>query len=338
MRAGNQRPIVDEKGRRKNAAARARRLAENKADSMPAVAPLDGPKAERVVAGELISPSPRGGVVEVFQQRYLLGLIVRRELAQMYAASLLGLAWSYIQPAIRFAVYYLVFAFILGAHLDTPYFALHLFTGMVFVHYFAETWGGGTRSIWANRALVLKMRMPREIFPVASMVVAMYHTFPQVLVLIVCCLISGWSITWASVGALVLGLALLVTFALAMGLFFAAINVFARDVQNIVATIQQFIHFMVPMMYSFSLVYEQREDHPIIYQLYIANPLAEAVMLIQKFFWWTLLSPEQQAANPHEFAPDLYTRGFIMLAISIAMLYFAQKFFAKVEGKFPERL
>ena len=49
------------------------------------------------------------------------------------------------------------------------------------VHYFGETWSGGTRSIWQNKALVKKMRMPREIFPVASMLVAAYHTLPQLL-------------------------------------------------------------------------------------------------------------------------------------------------------------
>ena len=58
---------------------------------------------------------------------------------------------------------------------------------MVFVHYFTETWGGGTRSIWNNRNLVMKMRVPREIFPVASMVAAMYHTGPQLLILVVTC-------------------------------------------------------------------------------------------------------------------------------------------------------
>ena len=90
----------------------------------------------------------------------------------------------------RFGVYYLVMGFILKLHKDTPYFAIHLFTGIVVVHYFGETWSGGTRSIWQNKGLVKKMRMPREIFPVASMLVAAYHTLPQLLVLVLVCLLS----------------------------------------------------------------------------------------------------------------------------------------------------
>ena len=136
-----------------------------------------------------VAPPRAAGSSRSIQQPYLLRLIVSRQLAQMYAASLLGLLWSYVQPAMRFGVYYVVMGFILQLHKDTPYFAIHLFTGIVVVHYFGETWSGGTRSIWQNKGLVQKMRMPREIFPVASMVVAAYHTLPQMLVLVVVCLL-----------------------------------------------------------------------------------------------------------------------------------------------------
>ena len=53
-------------------------------------------------------------------------------------------------------------------------------------------------------------------------------------------------------GPVLLGVAILVTFAMAMALFFSALNVFFRDFQNIVQTIMQFMHFLVPMMYPFS--------------------------------------------------------------------------------------
>jgi len=341
MRAANKaaakqqkRHQTDESGRRHNAARKARRLLEKKADSMPVV-PLEGPRLERVVEADLVPPSPRGGLAEVFQQRYLLRLIVTRQLAQMYAASLLGLLWSYIQPALRFAVYFTVFGVILKTHAGTPNFALHLFTGMVFVHYFTETWSGGTHSIWNNRTLVLKMRVPREIFPVASMVVAAYHTAPQVLILAVACALLGWHFSLAGFAAGALGIAILVCFSMALSLTFSALNVFFKDFQNIVSTFTQFLHFLVPMMYSYSYIAKMGEHHRCAYELYFADPLAEAVMLMQRLFWAPPLEPKQYA---HEFPPDLWERGFIMLAICIVLLVLAQKFFARLEGKFPERL
>jgi ABC-2 type transport system permease protein len=324
---------VDESGRRRNAARKARRLMEKKADSMPVVE-LSGPRQERVVDAELVDPAPRGGIREVLQQRYLLRLIVGRQLAQMYAASLLGLMWSYIQPGLRFAVYFFVFG-VVFKHEGTPNFALHLFAGMVFVHYFTETWSGGTRSIVQNRSLVMKMRVPREIFPVASMMVAAYHTGPQVLILIVVCLIVGWHFSWAAIAALVLGLAILISLSTAVALIFSALNVLFRDVQHIVATFTQFMHFLVPMMYAYSRIAKIADGHQWVYNVYFANPLAEAVLLMQRVFWAPSLKPGTYA---NEFPPDLWTRGLIQLACCLVLLIFAQKFFARLEGRFPERL
>ncbi|MGY2873981.1 ABC-2 type transport system permease protein [Marmoricola sp. URHA0025 HA25] len=326
---------TDEFGRRRNSKRKARKLLEKKADSMPVVE-LEGPRMERVVDAELVDPAPSGGIREVFRQRYLLRLIVSRQLAQMYAASLLGLLWSYIQPALRFAVYFFVFGVVLkNAHGGLPNFALHLFTGMVFVHYFTETWSGGTRSIWTNRALVLKMRVPREIFPVTSMMVAAYHTGPQVLILAISCAVIGWHFSLAGIAAGLLGLAILVSFSMALALIFSALNVFFKDFQNIVQTFTQFLHFLVPMMYAYSMLAKLGEHHKWAYELYFANPIAEAVMLLQRLFWAPTLEPEQYAK---EFPPDLWERGFIMLAVCLVLLVIAQKFFARLEGKFPERL
>ena len=339
MRAANKRAAaveVDESGRRKNAAKRARRLAEKQADAMPVVEAL-GPQQVRVVDAELVEPSPRGGLLEVFQNRYLLRLIVNRQLASMYAASALGLAWSYIQPAMRFGVYYLVMGLILGLHKGAPFFAMHLFTGMVVVHYFGETWNGGTRSIWNNKSLVQKNRLPREIFPVASALVAAYHTMPQLILLVIVCLVAGWHLTWTAIAAGVLGVLILVTFSMAMALIFSALNAFYRDFQNIVQTILQFMHFLVPMMYPFARVYAEHSTYPLLYQVYMANPVTQAVLLLQRLFWYPLIEDKSTIAG-RSFPPDLFERGLITLVACVFFLWFAQRFFARAEVSFPERL
>ncbi len=59
-----------------------------------------------------------------------------------------------------------------GLHQDVQNFAIHMFCGLIIVHFFNETFNAGTRSIVRNKALVQKMAMPREMFPVASMLVS----------------------------------------------------------------------------------------------------------------------------------------------------------------------
>ena len=77
-------------------------------------------------------------------------------------------------------------------------------------------------------------------------------------------------------------------------------------------------------------------NHPWVYELYMANPLAEAVLLMQKFFWAGTVDDQSKIAD--EFPPDLWERGLIMLGVCLVLLRLAQKLFSRLESKFPERL
>ena len=50
----------------------------------------------------LVSPFAGGGLIDVFRRRYLLKLLVQKEIRARYQGSLLGLMWSYVQPLVRF--------------------------------------------------------------------------------------------------------------------------------------------------------------------------------------------------------------------------------------------
>ncbi len=297
-------------------------------------APLTDPS--RVPEAPLASPSPRGGLLDVFRRRYLLSLLVRRELSARYQGSFLGLVWSYVQPLVRFFMYYFIIGQVIGLHQDVEQFGIHLFSAFVFVHYFTETFSAGTRSIVRNKALVKKMAMPREMFPVASMLVSAYHTLPQLVILTLACVFVGdWTPDAVGLGAGLLGFAIIGIFGTALALLFSAANVFFRDFQNIVATFTTFIHFMVPMIYPYEKVASRFGDGFV--EVYLANPIAEAVLLIQRCFWTgTTKNPDATVATG---MPDhLFTRGFIMLGISVILLGVAQVVFTRLENKFPERL
>ena len=71
--------------------------------------------------------------------------------------------------------------------------------------------------------------------------------------------------------------------------------------------------------------------------LYLANPIAEAVLLMQRCFWTTVTS--DPAATAATNIPDhLFTRGFIQLGACLVFLVFAQVIFMRLDNKFPERL
>ena len=187
----------------------------------------------RVVDAPLKSPAATTGLLEVFRRRYLLRLLVRREISSRYQGSVLGLLWSYINPLSQFFIYYVVMGVLFGLHKDVPNFAIHMFCGIIIVHFFTETFNAGTRSIVRNKALVEKMALPREMFPVASMLVSGYHVLPQVVIMIVVCLLLGWTPTMGGFAALVVALLIIALVGTAMALLFSAANVFFRDVGNV---------------------------------------------------------------------------------------------------------
>ena len=281
------------------------------------------------------APAPQGGLVDVFRHRYILKLLVRREISARYQGSVLGLLWSYVQPLTRFVMYYFVIGMVIGLDRGVEYFGIHMFAGMVFVHYFTETFTAGTRSIMRNSSIVKKMAMPREMFPVASMLVSAYHIIPQMVILLTVCMIVGWSPDVPGMLAGLLGFAIVAVLGTSLALLFSAANVFARDFSNIVQTLTNFVHLAVPMIYPYTLVASRfGADHV---ELYLANPLAEAVLLMQRGFWVGVTDDPQATMATH--LPDhLWTRGLVHLGVALVVLVVAQLVFTRLENKFPERL
>ena len=223
---------------------------------------------------------------------------MQKEIQARYQGSVLGLLWSYVQPMVRFAMYFFVIGLVLGLHKSVPNYSMHIFSAITVVHFFTETFSSGTRAIVRNKAIVKKMAMPREMFPVASVIVSAIHVFPQLLILVIGGVVTGWRPDFLSLAAAVLSLAIVTVFGTALALLFSALNVFFRDFQNIVSTLTIFTHWVVPMIYPFARLAEGLQDHKALYYLYLADPLAPAVLLMQRAFWLPTFQSNAQIGYP----------------------------------------
>ena len=281
-----------------------------------------------------VDPAPRNGLLEVFRRRYLLRLLVRREISARYSGSFLGLLWSYINPLSQFAIYFVVIGLLLQLHKDVPNFAIHMFCGIILVHFFQETFNGGTRSIVRNKAIVRKMAMPNEMFPVASMLVSLYHVVPQMVILMIACLAYGWTPDAGGLLAVLIALIIIMLLGTAMALLFSAANVFFRDWSSVVNILTNFVRFGVPMIYPYSMVEERfRAAAP----YYLLNPIADAVLLFQRAFWVGTTDDQQHTMAEH-LPSHLHERGIAMIGVCLVILLIAQMVFSRLESKIPERI
>ncbi|HEX2214840.1 MAG TPA: hypothetical protein VHH12_15595, partial [Mycobacterium sp.] len=256
--------------------------------------------------------------------------------------SVLGMGWSYIQPLTRFMVYFLVIGIILGLNRSVPNFAVHIVAGMVFVHFFTESFGSTTRSVFKNKALVRKVGLPREMFPVAATLVSAVNIVPGLIILFVVSVLTGWHITWHFVPSLVLAFCVVAVWGFGIGLLFSAFNVYYRDFSKVVQVISSILPWSTPMIYAYEMVRDRFSgDYAWMLEVYLANPVANAVMLSQQALWLPTvedadLTPRQQPML--DMPVHLYERGLVIVVVGLLFVWFAQKVFTRLESSFAEQL
>ena len=282
----------------------------------------------------LVEPSATSGLFEVFRRRYLLKLLVRREIAARYQGSFLGMMWSYINPMSQFFMFYVVIGVIMGLR-NIENFGVHMFAGLIVVTFFNETFNAGTRSIRRNKGLVSKMAVPREMFPVASMMVSGFHMGPQLVILASACLLLGWVPDPVGMASLLLAVVMIMILGTGLALMFSVANVFFQDVGNAINVLTNFVRFGVPMIYPFSMV-DDRFGADLV-GLYLINPIAQAVLLMQRAFWVGTTSDPAETVST-QLPPNLFLLGSISVGVSLVVLAIGQWVFSKFENRIPEHL
>lgn len=284
----------------------------------------------------LETPGQSGGFLGIFKNRYLLALLVRKEMRVRYRGSVLGLMWSYVKPATQFAVFYFALGYLLTMRGSLAPYALYLFSGIVVINLFSETLGNATRSLVHNAPLVKKIFIQRELFPVATYFVALVHFVPQAIILGVGALIMGWRPGFAQIAVAGAGFVIVSMFAVGLGLLFGALNVVYRDVENIVDLFLMVAVWLSPVLYSWIQVANAFGRESVALWLYQVNPLSAAVELFHVAFWYPLAVNDP--TSEYVFPPDMWTHAGIAFAISAALLVVGQMVFSRMEGRFAQEL
>lgn len=281
---------------------------------------------------EFDTPGKSKGLVDVFRHRYLLSLLLKKGISTRYHGSVLGWVWSYIRPAAQFLMYFLVVGVIFNANRGIPYFAVYLFSGIVAVNLFNEALRNSTSSIVDNKALVKKIYLPRELFPLSAIGVSLVHFLPQAAVLLVVAIALGWKISLVGVAAFFLGVLIIVMFSLGLGLFFGSINVAYRDSTNLVDLILMFATWASPVLYSWQMVHDRAPGW--VYEIYMLNPMTIGVELLHGAFWYPLAEGLPGSERPDGLLMNI---GWAFL-IALATLLIGQLVFRKLEGSFAQNL
>lgn len=286
---------------------------------------------------ELTVPGRSGSLGDILRHRFLLKLLVSKELKVRYRGSVLGLLWSYVKPGVQFVVFYIALGVFLGLE-ESPRnpdglanYAIYLFSGIVLINFFTEALGNASRSIVGNGGLIKKIYLPRQLFPVASVWVSGVHFVPQILILLVACLFNGWRPSLLQLAAATAGFIIVGMLATGLGLLFGAVNVYFRDAENLVDMLLMIATWASPVLYSWNKVQEELGET--FFNLYQLNPITVAVETFH-FAFWLPTTDGAEAIPPHLLSLWIP----IALAVSAAVLLIGQLVFRRLEGRFAQEL
>lgn len=232
---------------------------------------------------------------------FILGS-VKREFQSKYRNSLLGAAWTVINPLAMILVYTVIFSQVMRAKLpgldSTFAYSIYLCAGTLTWGLFSEITGRAQNTFLDNANLLKKLSFPRLCLPVVVVANAVLN-FAIIFGLFTLFLLVSGHFPGLAYLAVVPLLAILVVFAIGLGITLGVLNVFFRDVGQFFGVFLQFWFWLTPIVYPVSILPTQVQG------LMDLNPMAPlmagfqtALVAGQWPHWGSLAYPAVLAVLP----------------------------------------
>lgn len=247
---------------------------------------------------------------------------VKREFQSKYLNSLLGVAWTVIQPLSMILVYTIIFSQIMQAKLPGATagafgYSIYLCAGVLTWGMFVEILSRGRSTFIENGNLLKKLSFPRLCLPTTVVAMALLN-FSIIFGLFTIFLVisdnfPGW-IYFAIFPVLIIQ----VLFAIGLGITLGVLNVFFRDVGQAVDVVLQFWFWLTPIVYVKTILPED------VQRLMVYNPM-------------TGLMDAYQSILAHGVMPDW--QGVLpALFLGVFFCFLGMRLFQKHSGEIVDEL
>lgn len=292
------------------------------------------------------SESPRlrpiSRVADIWAFREILVNLIRKELKVKYTKSVLGAAWSMLNPILYLAVFSFVFAFVLPV--EIPAFPVYLLSGLIAWNFFSGSLTLASRAVVDNTSLVKKVYFPREILPLSAVGTALVDFLLQLIVLVGFMLVFRYDFIGVNTLLFLLAMPALVLFTTALSLWVSAYNVTYRDTQHLMNLVLLAWFWLTPIVYQSAMIQKKlasiRVGPVSLFGVYVVlNPIGDVVMGFQRAFYGHV----QPAGAPLPVLANmsLGELSLILSAVivaSLGLLFLTWRSFFKRSGDFAEEL
>ena len=208
---------------------------------------------------------------------FILGS-VQREFQSKYRNSILGAAWTVLNPLAMIVVYTVIFSQVMGSRLpgsgSTFAYSIYLCAGVLTWGLFAEITGRSQSVFLEHANLIKKLQFPRICLPIIVVLNALIN-FAIIFGLFTAFLIVSGTFPGWIYAALLPVLLLQIMFAIGLGMILGVLNVFFRDVGQFFTILLQFWFWFTPIVYPISTLPASVRD------LMAWNPMAAVITAYQ---------------------------------------------------------
>lgn len=187
---------------------------------------------------------------------FILGS-VKREFQLKYRNSVLGAAWTVLNPLAMIVVYTVIFSQIMKAKLpgvDSDFaYSIYLCAGTITWGLFAEIVGRGQTIFLDNANLLKKINFPRMTLPVIVVLNALVNFGIIFFLFLIFLWFADLWPGWAALAALPV-LLIQLLFAVGLGVTLGVLNVFFRDVGQFFGIFLQFWFWLTPVVYPVTIL------------------------------------------------------------------------------------
>ena len=200
---------------------------------------------------------------ELFRFRDLLFTLIKRDVNVVYKQSVIGFGWAVIKPVVQMVIFTFLFTYIAKVQMDddsVPYMVFN-FVALVPFTYFSSALTASTSSLISNEAFITKVYFPRLIIPLVP-IIAKLVDFGIAMIVLGFMLFYYYQMQPGSIEIngnilfMPLLILVLIVFSFGISLWFSALAIQYRDLNQIVTFLAQFMMYAAPIVWPFSRINE----------------------------------------------------------------------------------
>ncbi|MBP5655769.1 MAG: ABC transporter permease [Clostridiales bacterium] len=211
-----------------------------------------------------IKKSVEGTISRLKGNGFLFEQLVKRDFAQKYKRTILGMAWSVLSPLLQLLVMKLVFQYFFGRTIN--HFPIYLLAGNIVMSYYREATTGGMTSLLSNAGIITKINVPKYLFLLSKNVSALMNFGLSIIVFFVFCIIDSIQFGWHFF-LLLYPIVCILLLNIGVGMILSALYVFFRDMTYLYNV------FLMLLTYMSAIFYPVDSLPADIQRLFLFNPV-----------------------------------------------------------------